>query len=271
MERLGFLLGGGLGHIHLGQMPATRKWKTVADMIERGSAINDIAAASAKAAERELARAADDPVFVEAVRLLALIPQAAKQEGFGKALLAIGIDAPADPSLMDLMVATTAALDRFAMREGHRSDFGELSARALSDSLAAAIGPRLPGLFAPNAAQVQMEAARLARSDAFSSLARHFFGRLVSETLQSWLSRKLSANVGQDRAFSSAGDRSAFDSALSQYCSEATQIIKVFAGGWYGKTIYRDGTITSERAAAFGAVAFKKINEELSRKRSPDE
>jgi len=115
-------------------MPATRKWKTVADMIERGSAINDIAAASAKAAERELARAADDPVFVEAVRLLALIPQAAKQEGFGKALLAIGIDAPADPSLMDLMVATTAALDRFAMREGHRSDFGKLSARALSDS-----------------------------------------------------------------------------------------------------------------------------------------
>jgi len=223
MERLGFLLGGGLGHIHLGQMPATRKWKTVADMIERGSAINDIAAASAKAAERELARAADDPVFVEAVRLLALIPQAAKQEGFGKALLAIGIDAPADPSLMDLMVATTAALDRFAMREGHRSDFGELSARALSDSLAAAIGPRLPGLFAPNAAQVQMEAARLARSDAFSSLARHFFGRLVSETLQSWLSRKLSANVGQDRASPSTAARPRRSSRCSLAVGTARQ------------------------------------------------
>jgi len=202
---------------------------------------------------------------------LALIPQAAKQEEFVKALLAIGIDAPADPSLMDLMVATTAALDRFAMREGHRSDFGELSARALSDSLAAAIGSRLPGLFAPKAAEVQAEAARLASSDAFSSFARHFFGRLLSETLQSWLSRKLSANVGQDRAFSSAGDRTAFDAALNQYCSEATQIIKVFAGGWYGKTLFREGTITSDRAAAFGAVAFKKINEELIRKRLPDE
>ncbi len=260
-----------MGHIHLGRLPATRNWKTVADLIERGSAIGDIAAASAQAAEHELSKAAGDPVFVEAVRLLALIPQAARQDDFAKALLDIGIDAPANPSLMDLMVATTTALDRFALREGHGSDFGELSARALSDSLAAAIGPRLPGLFAPDAGQVQAEAARLAGSDAFFSLARHFFGRLVSETLQSWLSRKLSANVGQDRAFPGAADRSAFDAALNQYCSEATQIIKVFAGGWYGKTLFRDKTITSERAAAFGAVAFKKINEELRRKRPPDE
>jgi hypothetical protein len=35
--------------------------------------------------------------------------------------------------------------------------------------------------------------------------------------------------------------------------------------------LFRDGTITSERAAAFGAVAFKKINEELIRKRSSDD
>ena len=260
-----------MGHIHLGQLPATRKWKTVADLIERGSAIEAIASASAIAAERDLARAANDPVFVEAVRLLALIPQAAKQEDFGRALLAIGIDVAVNPSLIDLMMATTAALDRFANREGQRSDFGELSARALSDSLAAAIGPRLPVLFAPNSADLQVEAARLAKSEAFSNLARHFFGRLVSETLQSWLSRKLSANVGQDRAFSGAKERAAFDAALGQYCSEATQIIKVFAGGWYGKTLFRDGTITSERAAAFGAIAFKKINEELRRKSSSDE
>ena len=55
--------------------------------------------------------------------------------------------------------------------------------------------------------------------------------------------------------------------ALDQYCSEATRIIREFAEGWYGKTLYRDGTITAERAAAFGAVAFKKIGEELRRKR----
>lgn len=241
------------------------------DLIARGTDVDSIAAASAVAAERELAVAAKDPVFVEAVRLLALIPQAAKQEDFARGLRDVGIDAPANPSLMDLMIATTAALDRFAMHDGVRSDFGELSARALADSLSSTIGPRLPSLFQPNAAEVQTEAARLAGNEAFSNLSRQFFGRLVSETLSSWLSRTLSAHVGKDRAFAGAADRSAFDAALNQYTREATQIIKVFAGGWYGKTLFRDGTITSERAAAFGAIAFKKINEELSRKRSSDE
>lgn len=260
-----------MGHIHLGRLPGTRKWRAVSDLIAAGSDVEQIAAASAVAAERELAVAARDPVFAEAVRLLALIPQAAKQDDFTQALREIGIDAPAGPGLLDLMTATTAALDRYATREDSRSDFGELSARALADSLASAIGPRLPGLFQPNAAEVQAETARLAGSEAFSNLARQFFGRLVSETLSSWLSRALSADVGKDRAFSGAADRSAFDAALNQYSREATQIIQVFAGGWYGKTLFREGTITSERAAAFGAVAFKKINEELTRKRARDE
>ena len=241
------------------------------DLIARGSDVDSIAAASAVAAERELAVAAKDPIFVEAVRLLALIPQAAKQEDFARGLRDIGIDAPANPSLVDLVVATTTALDRYAKRESVRTDFGELSARALADSLASTIGARLPSLFQPNAAEVQTETARLGSSDAFSNLARQFFGRLVSETLSSWLSRAMSAHVGKDRAFAGIADRSAFDTALNQYTSESTQIIKVFAGGWYGKTLFRDGTITSERAAAFGAIAFKKINEELGRKRAQNE
>lgn len=260
-----------MGHIHLGKLPASRKWTAVADLIAQGSPIERIAAGSAVAAERELSSASRDKAFVEAIRLLALIPQAAKQDDFAQALRNLGIDAPADPSLLDLMAATTAALDRFASREDARSDFGELSARALADSLAATIGPRLPGLFEPSGAEVQAETARLAGREAFSNLSRQFFGRLVSETLQAWLSRKLSAHVGKGLAFSGSVDRAVFDGALDQYCKETTQIIKVFAGGWYSKTLYRDGTITTERAAAFGAVAFKKINEELSRKRTQDE
>ena len=260
-----------MGHIHLGQLPASRKWTVVANLMAKGASVDALAAASAIAAERELSGAAKDPMFVEAVRLLSLIPQAAKAEDFARALRELGIDAPANPSLMDLTIATTNALDRFANRESVRSDFGELAARALAECLTTSIGSRLPGLFEPNAAEVQAEAARLGTSDAFSSVSRQFFGRLVNETLASWLSRSLSAHVGEDRAFASATARSAFDAALRQYCVEATQIIKVFAGGWYGKTLFRDGTITSDRAAAFGAVAFKKINEELIRKRSSDD
>jgi hypothetical protein len=65
----------------------------------------------------------------------------------------------------------------------------------------------------------------------------------------------------------SLSERNAFDRALEQYCSEATRIIREFSGAWYGKTLAREGTISQERAAAFSAVALKKIGAELQRKR----
>ena len=107
---------------------------------------------------------------------------------------------------------------------------------------------------------------RLGTSARFSPLARAFFSRLVSETLSSYLDRTLSSHVGSGQRFGDMGGRAAFDAALDQYCAEATRIIREFSGGWYGKTLHREGRIESRHAAAFGAVAFKKITEELSRK-----
>ena len=54
--------------------------------------------ASAVAAEGTLQRAVDDAVFIEAVRLLAMIPQAAGDPEFGRALRELGIPARHDPT-----------------------------------------------------------------------------------------------------------------------------------------------------------------------------
>lgn len=98
-------------------------------------------------------------------------------------------------------------------------------------------------------------------------MIRAFFTRLTRDTLSNWLDRTLSTHVGPNRRFAHAGQRGDFDVALGQYCSEATRIIREFSGGWYGATIFREKTITRERAAGFGYVAFKKIGEELRQKR----
>ena len=47
-------------------------------------------------------------------------------------------------------------------------------------------------------------------------------------------------------------------------------MIREFSGGWYWKTLQRRGTHRNVRAAAFAAVAFKKIIEELREKRGAD-
>jgi hypothetical protein len=252
-----------MGHIHLGVLPNSRKWKDVVALLSEGAPAADVIAASAAAAETELLAAADDPVFVEAIRLLATIPAAARAEDFGLALREADIPAVGTPDLLTLVAAAGTRLDAIARARPTASDIGELARRALLSTLSLHIGDQLPGLLDTTPQDVQRAAATLSNSRAFSSYTRSFFNRLLSEALRSWLDRTLSAQVGPDRYFSGVRDRAAFDQALAQYSSEATRIIREFASGWYGKTLHREGHIDTRHAAAFGAVCFKKITEEL--------
>jgi hypothetical protein len=256
-----------MGHIHLGVLPNSKKWRDVVELLNGGASDGDVVSASALAVEKDLAQAAHDPLFVETVRLLAMIPQAAAQDNFGRALRDLGIPVRDDPSLMQILAATGQWLDRFALQQGKGSDFGELSRRALLSTLSTRISDNLPGLFEATPLDVRSAAFRMSRSAEFSGLARSYFTRLLSGTLSYWLDRTLSAQVGQEKRFADFGARAEFDGALAQYCSEATRIIREFTGGWYGKRIHRDGLVDSVSAAEFGAVAFKKVNEELRRKR----
>ena len=77
-----------MGHIHLGVLPRTKKWREVVDLLAAGFPDEQVVAASAIASERDFANAVHDPVFVEAVRLLALIPQAARSDDFDDGLRA---------------------------------------------------------------------------------------------------------------------------------------------------------------------------------------
>jgi hypothetical protein len=166
-------------------------------------------------------------------------------------------------------MAAGRRLDNRAAAAG-RSDFAELSRRALIGTLASEIGATLPGLFGSTASDVQLSTARLSYDNGFSRAARAFFAPLMSDTLSSWLDRTLSAQVGNGLRFADAADRAAFDMALGQHCAEATRIIREFAAGWYAKTIFREGTVTSVRAAGFAAVAVKKISQELRARETSD-
>ena len=256
-----------MGHIHLATLPGTRQWREVVKLLNERAGAATVVAASAVAAEKSLALAATDPTMAAAVRLLALIPQAARSRDFAGALRQLNAAVPDAPMLADLTVGVAAALEREQLA-GPRTDFSEIARRALVGTLSAQIGDALPGLFEADARDVQRVAAQLGRPDVFSRAARAFFGRLLADTLGYWLDRTLSAEIGPDARIQSLGDRNAFDRALEQYCSEATRIIREFSGAWYGNTLSREGTISRDRAAAFSALALKKIGDELQRKRA---
>lgn len=251
-----------MGHIHLGRLPQTKPWKAVVAALDGLDTDDEVIALSARAAERDLAKAAYDPAFVETIRLLVMFPQAARDHAFGERLRDLGVPVAGEPDLPTLLAAVGEHLDSYAAAT-KRTDFGELAARALIGTLTVGIGDTLPGLFGADAEDVRLAASRMAPPRAFAGIARSFFARLMSDTLASWLDRTLATRIGPDLRFADVGERTGFDTTLAEYCFETTRIIREFSAGWLAKTLARDGVVDTASARVFGAVAFKKIGEEL--------
>jgi hypothetical protein len=213
----------------------------------------------------------DEPVFVEAVRLLMLVPHAARASDFGDALRRLDLNVSQQPDLISLLAAVSERLDVVAWQKPGRGDMAELAARTLTSTLSTEIGAGLPGLFESDATDVQIAAKALSSQRGIATLVRAYFGTLVATSLASWLDRALSARIGSDQPFPTVAARSGFDVALTQYSREASRIIEEFAPGWFGKRIFQGGTISSHDAQVFGAVCVKKIVAELRMKRDADD
>jgi hypothetical protein len=207
-----------MGHIRLGILLGSQKWRRVVAGLRLGSDLEEIAALAADAAEKSLQAASNDPVFLHAFWLLTQVPLAARGPAFTEDLSRLGITVPAHPGLMSVVAAISDAVDRHARVQGGRTDLGEIAQMAAVESLTATVAPALPSLFGPEPADVQHAIGRLAGGDRFSVLAREFLARLTQRTFDYFLSRELSNQVGEGKRFRDDSVRLQFDQALSRHC-----------------------------------------------------
>lgn len=261
---------GHLGHNLIPTLPTSVRWRAVVELLAGGAAADEVVAATAEAAERQLRVAQADPVYVEAVRLLFLIPVAAQNAAFGDALRQLGLAIGNEPDLTGILFAAGDGLDRIAREHGRGSDFGEISRRALMSALSSRISADLPGFFDANPTEIRRATARFGYPAEFTRLARSFYMRLLSETLSSFLDRTLAQHVGPGERFAHLGERAAFDTALQQYCLESTRIIHEFSRGWHAKHLLGRGIVPRNEIAGYAAFALTKITLELQRRRGLD-
>ena len=74
-------------------------------------------------------------------------------------------------------------------------------------------------------------------------------------------------HTGIGKRFSGDADRVEFERALSQHTFEASRIFEEYAGGWYGKTVWKEQNLSQEAINSFTRYAFKKMRSELGRRR----
>ncbi len=178
-----------MGHVRLGKLRTSRKWRQVVALLERNANVAEIADAVSVAAEGELLSARGDPVLASTVWLLTQLPLAARSERFAAELASLGFTPGSEQSLLSVVAGLSRAVDSQISNANHRTDFGELARQAAAESLSTLVGARLPGLFGTSAADFQIELAKFATRDRFAVLTRDFFARLTFKTLDYYVSR----------------------------------------------------------------------------------
>ena len=124
-----------MGHIRLGQLPRTRKWRDVVELVAVGADVSQVANATIRAADSAFTFVNNDSGYNQAVWLMTQLGLAAGEKDPLKYLRSQGIDIPDNTSLPGVAAAITQALDNHSESNGGHSALGELSQRALVDAV----------------------------------------------------------------------------------------------------------------------------------------
>jgi len=221
-----------MGHIRLGQLPRTRKWRDVVELVAAGADIPQIANATIKAAESAFLFVRDDSGYNHAVWLMVQLGLASHQAQPLQHLRSHGIDIPDNTSLPGVAVALTEALDNHSAAHGPRSDFGELAQRALVDAVIKCLEPKLAQelLYDMQSDETQKALAEFRKPKEFGRLACAFYSRLTTECMNYFLSQTLATNLGAGQRFPTTNQMEQFERALATHCREASAIVEQFAG-----------------------------------------
>lgn len=256
-----------MGHIRLGALPRSKKWLEVVALLDAEASLERIAEAAAAASEYDLSRASSDPLFQFVANLLVKLPLQARSPGFTDYVESLGFRQDELTSVTSLLSGISRAVEQHALKTGHESDAGNIAKSALIESLSVQLNGQLPSLFDPTATEIRGALAGFSSGQGFSALARDFFARLTYRSLDYYLSRELANHTGSGKRFASDADRVAFQEALRQHTFEASRIVEEFAGGWYGKTVWKEQKLDQEAVNRFTRYAFTKMRKELGRRR----
>lgn len=265
-----------MGHTRLGEIPKTRKWRTVVAMfssaelaevgLEAASKSPDvrrIASASLEAAQTGLRNVAKDRGLQFTFYLLTQLVLSARHDDWQQGIAPFGITLAADASIFDLTVEMQAAVDDYLMRFSFPTDVSEIAQRAAGEAILTLAGPESVTLFGSGRNELQRSVRKFSTKGGFSELGQHFFSNFLARYLNFFLSR-ITAGEIESGSFRQIEEISSFNDELKNHCYQSAQIVHDFCGEWYSKTEFKEG-ISLENTSRFMAVALRKLRSELNK------
>jgi hypothetical protein len=256
-----------MGHIRLGRLPRTYRWRTVVGLLDDGALdVTAVAAATVRAAETRLRGLADDQSVSYCFWLLARITQAARSRDFPDALAEVGLEAREDEPVLSFISRISDVARHELGQHLESGHFAELASLALRRALTETVGQQGGSLFGSSVDDLKSALRAYATDRNFGQVSRRFFGDFFARMLRAFVERELPNHVGPSHGLSGIDRSHEFSSALDLYARQAARIVEDFAAGWYGKHNWESkGQISREEARGFVAVAIRKLRMELAR------
>ena len=252
-----------MGHTTIRNLPSSKKWRQVVDLVKLGADSSQVASATITAAERGLKLAGKDPGLIETVWLLTQIPSAARSGHFVDNLRKLGLDVGDSPGFMDIVGAFSDALDvRIAGRNG-KTDLGEMAQMAAAETISYVVGGGLPDLLEVSPADVRKEFQKLRARPQIVIFARRFFARLAQKTMDYFLSRAFAHHVGEGKRFATLAQKAKFAKELEIHCTKAAQVVGDFAGEWIARIGREKGAVSKDDIASFIQPAMVMLTASL--------
>ncbi len=251
-----------MGHNHLAKFPNTRPWNAIVEKLVAGAPAEEIAGATASAAERVFAHAANDKGFQSAFFLLTQLPLAARSPEYLARMRELGVHTGPDVGLLALGAAFQEALDRSSAQTKRKTDLGEIARLAATDTLVLTLSHEFSSALETTGEDVRRALGKFAAPDHFARLSRAFFARLMQHSLEYFVSRVIADHVGPGRGFQSVADKAAFQQALSLHCFNAAAVVEQLSRDWYSKSNWQGG-VTRAKSSGFARKAFRELRDEL--------
>ncbi len=266
-----------MGHQRLGDIPKSRKWKAVVAAVSGGGGgttgsgdfndyVSDVARQALDAAGPGLQRAIGDSGLSYTFFLLTQIVLAARKEDWRDRLRQTGIRLTDKSDFFDLTSEIQRAVDEFVVRQGRRTDVGEIAQQAAGEALVSLAGQSARTLFGTGSAEVQDAVRQLSTTSGFGRLGQRFFGCFLTRFLNFYISRLTAASTGS-RSLKGVGAVAHFNETLERHCEQSAAIVRDFCGQWYSKTEFQTG-INLENSTRCVAHALTKLQDELAQQRT---
>ena len=253
-----------MGHIRLGILPRTHRWRQVIDLLEQAVSLPELAQATFDAAQAGLARVPEDQGFTQTLTTIFEFIDGLQSKDPTAVLRQKGFIIPNDASLFDYISSFKERADAAISEVRLRSDVAEIAQNSFTQIVFEGVAPSLPTFFGAGPGDVQKALQADLKGQPLAKTMHEFFVTFTQQYLNYYLSRELPYHVGQGKTLPNINGHSAFNEALDLYIRQTVRITDEFTPGWFGKARY-ERRLSHESVSRFAQVAFMKIRSEFNR------